>query len=64
MSSQRRVQRHVLPSTEVTSSRLFLHTTNICQCTHEFSRVSSHFTHRWAYRPVYRETELTGCQSQ
>ena len=25
------------------------------QCTHEFSRVSSHFTHCWAYRPVYRE---------
>ena len=25
------------------------------QCTHEFSRVSGHFTHCWAYRPVYRE---------
>ena len=22
------------------------------QCTHEFSRVSGHFTHCWAYRPV------------
>ena len=22
---------------------------------HEFSRVSGHFTHCWAYRPVYRE---------
>ena len=30
------------------------------QCTHEFSRVSGHFTHCWAYRHV----ELTGCQSQ
>ena len=25
------------------------------QCTHEFSRVSGHFTHCWAYRPVDRE---------
>ena len=25
------------------------------QCTHEFSRVSGHFTHRWAYRHVYRK---------
>ena len=25
------------------------------QCTHELSRVSGHFTHCWAYRPVYRE---------
>ena len=25
------------------------------QCTHEFSRVSSHFTHCWANHPVYRE---------
>ena len=25
------------------------------QCTHEFSRVSGHFTLCWAYRPVYRE---------
>ena len=23
--------------------------------THDFSRVSGHFTHRWAYRPVYLE---------
>ena len=36
-------------------SRLFLHATNICQCAHEFSRVSGHFTHCWAYRPVYRK---------
>ena len=25
------------------------------QCTHEFSRVSGHFAHSWAYRPVYGE---------
>ena len=36
-------------------SRLFLHATNFCQCAHEFSRVSGHLTHCWAYRPVYRE---------
>ena len=36
-------------------SRLLLHTTNICQCTHEFSRVSGHFTHRWTYRHVYQK---------
>ena len=25
------------------------------QCTHEFSRVSGHFTHCWAHRPVHRK---------
>ena len=46
-------------------SHLFLHTQSSVlnaktrssepwhyQCTHEFSRVSGHFTHCWAYRPV------------
>ena len=69
-SSQRRFQRHVLPPrkwsllahdnrlclTPKTSSSVPCAPLNRhYQCTHEFSRVSGHFTHCWAYRPVYRE---------